>query len=341
MSSTPTAPRVTVAIPTYNRAELLREAIGSVLAQTYRDFVLVVSDNASTDHTRAVVTAVDDPRVRYVRRADNLGLVGNWNACMAEAETEYVIVLSDDDLLRADYLAEAVAALEAHPRAGIVHTRFSLIDGEGVELGVSDWTYGLGADTVETPAEFIRESMAHSCRVCTSTALMRVEAIPPGGMRAEEHPAVDFGMWLRMAAAGWQIAFLAKPLAAYRIHGGSFSAAAYGPPQAAGYVYSPDAVARVHAVKLAFLRDHPDGLGGDPHELESLAAGAARLETVVLAYKRTLDRADLSWRRVRFVSASARMDPRTLVTPYLWRTLAVDLRNTLLRRDGRARRSRA
>ena len=61
--------------------------------------------------------------------------------------------------------------------------------------------------------------MKWSCRICASTALMRTEALPEDGMIADDFPAVDFGMWLRMAAAGWEFAFLGETLGAYRIHG--------------------------------------------------------------------------------------------------------------------------
>ena len=80
-------PRVTVFIPTYNRARLLPEAIESVLAQTYDDFRLEVSDNASDDATPEVVASFDDPRLEYVRQPENLGLLGNHNWFLAAART--------------------------------------------------------------------------------------------------------------------------------------------------------------------------------------------------------------------------------------------------------------
>src|SRR5690348_6136880 len=108
-------PRVTVAIPTYNRAEYLHEAIDSVLAQSFSDFVLVVSDNASTDGTRELVESYDDPRITYLRHDVNQGWIANFNASVESAATDYAMFLCDDDLLRPGALARAVEVLDGHP----------------------------------------------------------------------------------------------------------------------------------------------------------------------------------------------------------------------------------
>ncbi len=75
----PTSPRVTVVIPTFNRARFLPVAVDSVLAQTYGDFRLLIADNASTDETADIVARYDDPRIDYVRRPENLGITANHN----------------------------------------------------------------------------------------------------------------------------------------------------------------------------------------------------------------------------------------------------------------------
>jgi glycosyltransferase involved in cell wall biosynthesis len=71
-------PLVSVIIPTYNRAEFLREAIQSVLAQTYTNFELLILDNCSPDHTPEVVAEFDDARIKYLRHQCNIGGIANW-----------------------------------------------------------------------------------------------------------------------------------------------------------------------------------------------------------------------------------------------------------------------
>ena len=139
-------PRVTVFIPTYNRARLLPEAIKSVLGQTYDDFRLVVSDNASDDSTPEIVASFDDPRLEYVRQPENLGLLGNHNWFLQRIETDYALILPDDDLVYPGALERSVAELDRLPRAGVVHADFDVIDENGsVLLPHTNWTYGLHA----------------------------------------------------------------------------------------------------------------------------------------------------------------------------------------------------
>jgi glycosyltransferase involved in cell wall biosynthesis len=207
--------RVTVFIPTYNRAGLLPHAVAGVLAQTHDDFELIVSDNSSTDGTPDAVASFDDPRLRYVRQEENLGLLGNYNWFLDQVESEYALILPDDDLVYPELLERTVAELDRHPEAGVAHAAFDVIDGDGtVLLSHVNWTYGLEENQVESAREFIAESMRWSCRVCSSMALMRTAALPPGRMVVEDLPAIDFGMWLRMAADGWGFAYLDEALGA-------------------------------------------------------------------------------------------------------------------------------
>jgi glycosyltransferase involved in cell wall biosynthesis len=314
--------RVTVAIPTYNRAALLAQAIESVLAQTYGDLRLLVADNASTDETAAVVAAYDDPRLEYVRRAENLGLLANFDACLRGFDTDYALLLGDDDLLRPSFLEETVPILDAHARVGMVHTAFSVIDAKGgVVEEQTDWTYRLTQDTVETGADFLAESMIWACRVCSSTALMRTAAIPASGFEEPDFPAIDFGLWLRMAL-DWDTAFLARPLAAYRIHAESQSAG-LGRPHEAGYQTGVEWIEKREQVKLRFLDEH----GGRLPDLAALrreAKRARRYELTIMVRKATLpERGRLA--TFRGLARALRADPSVAVEPFAWRLLAGSL----------------
>lgn len=116
------ASRVTVLLPTYNRARALGRAVDSVLSQTWQDLSLLISDNASVDDTQAVGErySAGNPRVRYHRQPTNLGPIGNFNWLLGQAETEYLLMLADDDWLDSDYIARCVAAMDADPELSIV-----------------------------------------------------------------------------------------------------------------------------------------------------------------------------------------------------------------------------
>jgi Glycosyl transferase family 2 len=114
--------RLTVLLPTHNRARSLARAVDSVLAQTREDFQLLISDNASEDDTAQVCRryAERDGRVRYACQATNLGPIGNFNWLLAQASSEFVLMLADDDWLDADYLERCLAIIEADPELSIV-----------------------------------------------------------------------------------------------------------------------------------------------------------------------------------------------------------------------------
>lgn len=324
MKVSPRPPKVTIGIPTYNRSGYLREAIGSVLEQTYGDFGLTISDNASTDDTSEVAGSFDDSRIVYRRQPENVGLLANHNRLLLDAKTEYVLVLSDDDLLYPRFLETAVRTLDDQQRAGMVHTAFDLVGPAGEALGDGNWTEGLREDTVESANVFLRESMKWTGRVCASTALLRTAAIPAGAMREEDFPAVDFGLWLRMAAEGWDFVFLGQPLAAYRVHGSSQSAAHAGPPDKGSYSHDLRTVKKVEEVKLRFLAEHDRRLG-DVRALRQFAAQGARIQILSMVKRRTLARESVRFRRTRFVAESTRVDPTLLLSKSLWRYVAADL----------------
>ncbi len=128
-------PRVTIAIPTYNRAAtFLPGVIKSALAQRYKPLEIVVSDNCSTDQTGEVVRSFDDPRLRYVRPAKNLGSNGNYNNCLAEASGAYLLVLHDDDLIDPDFVETCLARANYSTSYGMIRTGTRTIDATGNPL---------------------------------------------------------------------------------------------------------------------------------------------------------------------------------------------------------------
>lgn len=110
-------PVVSIAIPTYNRADQLARAVTSARAQTYPNLEIVVSDNASTDGTATLLAgiAAADPRVRVVRQPVNVGATANFAAARDLSTGDYVLWLADDDWLDVDYVERCLAVLEADP----------------------------------------------------------------------------------------------------------------------------------------------------------------------------------------------------------------------------------
>ena len=127
------APRLSVGLPVYNGERYLREALDALLAQTYTDFELIISDNASTDRTSEICQeyAARDPRIRYLRQHTNLGAVPNHNLLVDEARGTYYKWASHDDLYRPELLEKCVRELDTHPDVVLVHAWDAVIDDHG------------------------------------------------------------------------------------------------------------------------------------------------------------------------------------------------------------------
>ena len=106
-------PLVTILIPTYNRAEFLREAIQSAVTQTHRELEILILDDASPDETAAVAAEfADDPRVTYVRHSKNLGITGNWRAGIERAKGEFFCLLHDDDTFEPTFVESLLLPMQ-------------------------------------------------------------------------------------------------------------------------------------------------------------------------------------------------------------------------------------
>jgi glycosyltransferase involved in cell wall biosynthesis len=123
--------RVSVAIPVFNRRDLIAPAVQSALAQDIDGLEVVVVDNCSQDGTWELLQGFTDPRLRCLRNERNVGLFGNFNRCGAEVRGEYALFLCSDDRLEPGFLAHALGLLDAEPSAVLLSSRGRLIDREG------------------------------------------------------------------------------------------------------------------------------------------------------------------------------------------------------------------
>lgn len=133
-------PKISIMIPTYNRASMLAEAIESCLAQDYLNLEVVISDNASTDQTTSVLQRyLRDPRVRYFRNEINIGAGANWHRLLYEyAQGEYGQLLADDDLLADKQYLSKVADLIAETGVKAIFSGFLYVDIVSGKRGVRD-----------------------------------------------------------------------------------------------------------------------------------------------------------------------------------------------------------
>ncbi len=112
-----TEPKVSIGLPVYNGAETIENAINSILRQTFRDFELIISDNASDDETARICKEflLKDSRIKYIRQPNNIGGVENFEFVMKEAKGKYFKWIGDDDWISPDFLEVNILALESNP----------------------------------------------------------------------------------------------------------------------------------------------------------------------------------------------------------------------------------
>ncbi len=121
-------PLVSILIPTYNRPEYLRRAVESCLAQTYRNFEIVITDNSTNDASAKMMAKYSDPRVRYFSNDGNIGAVRSSNRAVELSQGKYIKFLMDDDLLKPRCLELMVEGLEKNPTAAMAMAPMDLID---------------------------------------------------------------------------------------------------------------------------------------------------------------------------------------------------------------------
>lgn len=132
-------PTVSIGLPVYNREGLVAKTLESLLAQTFTDFEIIISDNGSTDGTEAVCRdyAARDARVRYIRQPRNLGLLGNFNFVMKAARGKYFMWTASDDLCEPEFVSELVKCLERDPQLALVMADLKYISEHGVAVKVN------------------------------------------------------------------------------------------------------------------------------------------------------------------------------------------------------------
>ena len=212
-------PRVSVVIPTHNRAAYLARCLESLTTVTV-DCEIVVVDNASTDETPALLAdwAARDRRLRVVRQERLIDPVANHNRALAAARGEYLCFLGDDDLVLPGNFERKVALLDAHPDIGLVYSLWRRIDATGRDLGVCWWPGLLPHSYIGGRPEFW-DLLVASYIMLQAVVFRRTLYERYGGF--DEHPDLlagsDWDLLLRYCYHT-QTAFLAEPLVAVRVH---------------------------------------------------------------------------------------------------------------------------
>jgi glycosyltransferase involved in cell wall biosynthesis len=206
-----TRPSISVVLPTHNGAKFLDQAIGSVVAQTWEDWELLVVNDASTDSTAQKIEAwaEKDERIRAIPLDRNLGLPAALNAGFRLARGTHFTWTSDDNWYRPDALAKLLEALEAEPRSDVVFSDYTEVDENSAPLR-------------EIPARW-RGDLLLGNRIGPCFLYRREVDATLGGYAEELTLAEDYDFWLR-ASRQFRFRPLDESLYFYRVHADSLTA---------------------------------------------------------------------------------------------------------------------
>jgi hypothetical protein len=206
--------KVSVLIPTRNRAHTLRQTIEAMQQQTARYDELIVGDDASSDRTAETVAQFSDPRIQYVRHEKNLGIYGNWNDLIARASGDYLCIYHDHDRYLPHILERSRQILDEHPNVAFVHTALLFIDSQD-EVADTD----IRPFPAVMPGAQMRAMLARGWHspIMAATVMARREAYRAAGPYRPERYGLgcDKHMWFEMSRAG-DAGYVSEPQALIR-----------------------------------------------------------------------------------------------------------------------------
>jgi len=214
-------PKVSFVVPCYELAHFLAECVKSILAQTYTDFEILIMDDCSPDNTTEVAMSFQDPRIRCMRNAKNLGHLRNYNRGIELATGEYVWLISADDVVWDTHaLARYVDLLDQHPSAGFAFcAALELREGRTKVATYSSWQ---GSDGLLYGKNVFERLVYANTIVACSGMVRKAIYIRHGSFPLDMPYSGDWYLWCLFAMFG-DVVFVADPLVAYRIHGASMT----------------------------------------------------------------------------------------------------------------------
>lgn len=208
-------PALSVLMTVYNGERHLREAVDSILSQSFGDFEFVIVDDASDDSSPSILASYSDPRIVTLRQPSRSGAPAASNAGLARCRGNYIARLDADDIARNDRLQRQVKQMELHPEACLAGSDYELIDGKGVLQGIRKMNH-YGAD--------IRAALRFGNLIGHSTVIYRKAAVQTaGGYDGTIAWAEDYDLYLRLMEHGAMLG-IDEPLVKYRVHDANLTA---------------------------------------------------------------------------------------------------------------------
>ncbi len=208
---------ISVIMPAYNCAKYLREAIDSVLQQTFADFEFIIVNDGSSDNTEDVINMYTDSRIVYLKNPVNKGLVYTLNYALSKANGIYTARMDGDDISLPERLQKQLDHLVRNPGIDVLATQVSLINEHGNDVGI--WN----EDIEHSNASSIRHYLPFNNCIAHPTVMGRTEVFLKYKYLQAQRLSEDYDLWLRIIADGGIIDKLPQPLLMHRILASSFT----------------------------------------------------------------------------------------------------------------------
>ncbi|MES2497781.1 MAG: glycosyltransferase family A protein [Pseudomonadota bacterium] len=206
---------ITIVIPAYGVGAMLGDALDSVIAQDRADWEAIVIDDGDRRVAPYAAPYLSDPRIRLMQ-TDNGGLPTARNRAIAASTTPYVALLDGDDMLEPDYVSAMIAAIEARPTIGFATGDATFFGADRVGERFSAYCPQAGPPTLE-------KLILREFNVFGLTAMRRAAIEGIGGFDTSLRSSEDLDAWIRLLSAGWELAYVPRPLARYRRHAAQMS----------------------------------------------------------------------------------------------------------------------
>lgn len=211
------SPDVSIILPAFNSAAYLRDAIESVLQQTFTDFELLIINDGSSDNTESLVFSFTDPRIVYSKNEKNQGLIYTLNKGIQMARGAYIARMDADDICLPNRLEVQKQWLDSHPETAVVASLIEFIDENNKVTG--HWKL----DKETTTLAAIRKIMPYENCIAHPSIMVRRSILQTYQYNFRQQHIEDYDLWLRLLADGHIIEKIPQVLLQYRVHSSSIT----------------------------------------------------------------------------------------------------------------------
>ena len=212
------SPFISVLMPAYNAEKFLKEALDSIINQTYTNFEIIIINDGSTDKTQEIINAYADPRIKCILHNGNKGLIQSLNEGILCAKGVYIVRMDADDIAFVNRIQVQVDYMESNPQIAAVGSHAIFFE-KNTEFPIENWALDQETNTVlKIKKALIWENCLIHPSMCLRANIVKQHLYDPNQKNYE-----DYDLWLRLIANNYSISKINEPLLYYRVQENSIT----------------------------------------------------------------------------------------------------------------------